>query len=52
VPREFRLFDTNGVPKQEGRRASFDFAGLYRDDPVATGGLPDLKLKDDAVPPR
>jgi len=52
VPREFRLFETNGVPKQEGRRANFDFARLYRDDPVATGGLPDLKLSDDAVPPR
>ena len=46
VPREFNLFGTNGVPKQEGRRASFDFAKLYRDDSVATGGVPDLKLND------
>lgn len=46
VPPEFNLFKTNGVPKQEGRRASFDFAKLYRDDPVATGGVPDLKVSD------
>ncbi len=46
VPREFNLFATNGVPKQEGRRASFDFKKLYRDDPVATGGVPDLKVSD------
>jgi TfdA family taurine catabolism dioxygenase TauD len=46
VPREFNLFKTNGVPRQEGRRANFDFAKLYRDDPLATGGVPDLKLKD------
>jgi Taurine catabolism dioxygenase TauD, TfdA family len=46
VPKEFNLFKANGVPKQEGRRASFDFAKLYRDDPVATGGVPDLKVSD------
>jgi len=46
VPKEFNLFETNGVPRQEGRRASFDFAKLYRDDPVATGGVPDLNLGD------
>jgi len=46
VPREFNLFATNGVPKQEGRRASFDFRKLYRDDPAA-GGVPDLKVTDD-----
>jgi TfdA family taurine catabolism dioxygenase TauD len=46
VPREFRLFAENGIPKQEGRRASFDFRKLYRDDPVATGGVPDLKITD------
>jgi hypothetical protein len=46
VPREFNLFAVNGVPKQEGRRASFDFKKLYRDDPVATGGVPDLKISD------
>lgn len=46
VPREFNLFATNGVPKQEGKRASFDFKKLYRDDPAA-GGVPDLKVTDD-----
>jgi hypothetical protein len=46
VPREFNLFGENGVPKQEGRRATFDFKQLYRDDPVATGGVPDLKISD------
>ncbi len=46
VPKEFNLFKTNGVPKQEGRRASFDFAKLYRDDPVASGGVPDLNVRD------
>jgi len=46
VPREFNLFAENGIPKQEGRRASFDFKKLYRDDPVATGGVPDLKISD------
>jgi hypothetical protein len=42
----------NGIPRQEGRRATFDFKSLYRDDPVATGGVPDLRLGDEAVPPR
>ena len=32
----------NGVPKQDGRRASFDFRKLYAEDPVATGGMPKL----------
>ena len=40
---EFRLFPSaNGVPAQEGKRASFDFRKLYADDPVATGGIPKL----------
>jgi len=46
VPREFNLFAENGIPKQEGRRATFDFKKLYRDDPAATGGVPDLKISD------
>jgi hypothetical protein len=46
VPREFNLFAENGIPKQEGRRATFDFKKLYGDDPVATGGVPDLKISD------
>ena len=46
VPPEFNLFAENGIPKQEGRRATFDFKKLYRDDPAATGGVPDLKISD------
>ena len=46
VPREFNLFAENGIPRQEGRRATFDFKKLYSDDPVATGGVPDLKVSD------
>jgi len=42
VPREFNHFRGNGVPKQAGRRASFDFKKLYAEDPVATGGMPKL----------
>ena len=42
VPQEFNHFRTNGVPKQEGRRANFDFKKLYAEDPVATGGMPKL----------
>jgi hypothetical protein len=42
VPKEFNHFRTNGVPKQEGRRANFDFKKLYAEDPVATGGMPKL----------
>jgi len=46
VPREFNLFAENGIPRQEGRRATFDFKKLYADDPLATGGVPDLKITD------
>lgn len=46
VPRELKLFAENGIPRQEGRRATFDFKKLYRDDPLATGGVPDLKISD------
>ena len=42
VPKEFNHFRSNGVPKQDGRRASFDFKKLYAEDPVATGGMPKL----------
>ena len=42
VPKEFNHFRGNGVPRQEGRRASFDFRKLYAEDPVATGGMPKL----------
>lgn len=44
VPRAFNHFATNGVPKQEGRRATFDFKKLYSDDPVATGGMANLEI--------
>ncbi len=36
----------NGVPPQAGRRATFDFKKLFADDPVATGGVADLKVSD------
>jgi hypothetical protein len=42
VPREFNLFESNGVPPQSGRRASYDFRKLYAEDPVATGGVPQI----------
>jgi alpha-ketoglutarate-dependent taurine dioxygenase len=47
VPPEFNFFRTNGVPKQEGRKATYDFKKLYADDPVATGGVADLKVTDE-----
>jgi alpha-ketoglutarate-dependent taurine dioxygenase len=40
VPKQFNLFETNGVPPQSGKRATYDFRKLYADDPVATGGIP------------
>ena len=42
VPPEFNLFKTNGVPPQPGRRASYDFRKLYAEDPVASGGIPNI----------
>jgi hypothetical protein len=42
VPREFNLFKSNGVPPQDGKRASYDFRKLYAEDPVATGGIPKI----------
>jgi Taurine catabolism dioxygenase TauD, TfdA family len=53
VPPEFNLFAVNGIPRQEGRRATFDFRKHFQDDPVATGGVPDLKISDgEAARPR
>lgn len=46
VPKEFNHFKANGVPRQDGRSATFDFKKLYRDDPVATGGTARLDLGD------
>ena len=37
VPKEFNLFKTNGVPPQPGKRCTYDFKKLYREDPVGTG---------------
>jgi hypothetical protein len=50
VPKEFNLFSVNGVPPQEGRRATFDFKKLYGDDPTATGGMPAMQLDESDVP--
>lgn len=47
VPPTFNFFRSNGVPKQEGRKATYDFKKLYANDPVATGGVPDLKVTDE-----
>ena len=47
VPPEFNFFKTNGVPRQEGRKATYDFKKLYANDPVATGGVADLKVTDE-----
>jgi alpha-ketoglutarate-dependent taurine dioxygenase len=42
VPQAFNLFKANGVPPQSGKRASFDFKKLYAEDPLATGGIPNI----------
>jgi alpha-ketoglutarate-dependent taurine dioxygenase len=43
VPAEVRLFPSaNGVPPQQGRTCSYDFEKLYREDPVASGGIQQL----------
>jgi alpha-ketoglutarate-dependent taurine dioxygenase len=47
VPTEYNFHGVNGVPKQEGKRASLNFRKLYADDPVATGGVADLKVTDE-----
>jgi len=47
VPRSFNFFSSNGVPKQQGRKATYDFKKLYANDPVATGGVADLKVSDE-----
>jgi hypothetical protein len=40
VPKEYNLFATNGVPPQPGKRCTYDFKKLYREDPVTTGRVP------------
>jgi alpha-ketoglutarate-dependent taurine dioxygenase len=47
VPAEYNFHGVNGVPRQEGRRATLNFRKLYSDDPVATGGVADLKVTDE-----
>ncbi len=46
VPPELYLFPVNGVPPQPGRSCTFDFRKLYKDDPRATGGMPDAQLSE------
>jgi hypothetical protein len=47
VPPQYNFHGVNGVPKQEGRRPSVNFRQLYADDPVASGGVADLKVSDE-----
>ena len=47
VPKEFNHFaGGNGVPKQDGKRATFDFKKLYAENPAATGGIAKLNVSD------
>lgn len=47
APPEYNFHETNGVPRREGKGATLNFKKLYADDPVATGGVPDLKVSDE-----
>lgn len=47
VPAEYNFHGVNGVPRQEGKKATLDFKKLYADDPVASGGVADLKITDE-----
>lgn len=47
VPGEYIFHEVNGVPKREGKSASLNFKKLYADDPVASGGVADLKVTDE-----
>ncbi|MDB5874844.1 MAG: hypothetical protein JWQ07_4286 [Ramlibacter sp.] len=47
APPEYNFHETNGVPRREGKSATLNFKSLYADDPVATGGIPDLKVTDE-----
>jgi len=44
VPREFNLFKSNGVPPQSGKRATYDFRKLYAEDPLGSGGVPNIDV--------
>ena len=46
VPAGIHFFRSNGVPEQTGKRANYDFKKLYADDPLASGGVPDLQVTD------
>ncbi len=47
VPASYNFYRGNGVPPQLGKAANFDFRHLYANDPVATGGVADLKVTDE-----
>jgi hypothetical protein len=47
VPAEYLFHEVNGVPRREGKTASLNFRKLYADDPVASGGIADLKVTDE-----
>lgn len=47
VPSEYNFHEVNGVPRREGKRATLNFKALYAEDPVALGGVPDLKVTDE-----
>jgi alpha-ketoglutarate-dependent taurine dioxygenase len=47
VPAEYLFHEVNGVPRREGKSATLNFRKLYADDPVASGGVADLKVTDE-----
>lgn len=47
APAEYQFHEANGVPRREGKSATLNFRKLYADDPVASGGVADLKVTDE-----
>ncbi|MGJ7531458.1 TauD/TfdA family dioxygenase [Variovorax sp. GB1P17] len=47
VPPEYFFHEANGVPRREGKSATLNFRKLYAEDPVASGGVADLKVTDE-----
>ena len=47
IPPEYIFHEVNGVPRREGKSATLNFRKLYADDPVASGGVADLKVTDE-----
>ena len=47
VPPQYNFHEVNGVPRREGKSATLNFRKLYADDPVASGGVADLKVTDE-----